>query len=136
MDWKKELRSARGMVLIVYVISIIATVVVAAPADEKTNQIDARIVTMDGDMVVGRYFVITNDSRNHWYDTTISIDGGYEVHKDIVRVGERLTLFLKDFTREEAGKVGKRRVSAPVDTRVTAVTVKTRDGAARSVLTP
>lgn len=148
MDLRQEWKSLRGksvyaqlrvFVVVVYALSIIATVVVAAPADEKTNQIGARIVTLDGDMVVGRYFVITNDSREHWYDVTISIDGGYVVHRDLVRAGERLTLFLKDFARDESqnrlGKDVTRRVSAPVDTKVSAVTVKTRGGAARSEIT-
>lgn len=148
MDLKKEWKDLRGrsiyaqariLVVICYVMSIIATAVVAAPADEKTNQIGARIITMDGDMVVGRYFVITNESHDHWYDVTISINGGYEVHKDLVHAGERLTIFLKDFTREESqnrlGKDVTRKVSAPVDTRVNAVTVRTRDGQARKELT-
>ncbi|MBC7792703.1 MAG: hypothetical protein H7Z43_03260 [Clostridia bacterium] len=127
---------ARILVVVMYVVSIVATVVVAAPADEKTNQIGARILTLDGDMVVGRYFVITNESRSHWYDVTIAIDGGYEVHKDLVRARERITLFLKDFGRDETtSRLGKditRRVSAPLDFKVSAVTVRTRDGAARS----
>ena len=108
--------------------------VLAAPADVKTNAIDARIMILEGDMVVGRYFVITNDSRAHWYDVQITIDGGYAMHKDIVRAGERLTLFLKDFSRDEERNGTTRKVNAKPDTRVSAVTVKTRDGAARTLI--
>ncbi len=102
-----------------YLCIVVATVAVAAPADEKTNQVGARIMSLEGDMVVGRYFVVTNESRSHWYDVIFEIDGGYSIHKDLVHAGEKVTLFLKDFHREETidrhGTPVTRKVAAPLD---------------------
>jgi hypothetical protein len=126
------------LVLGFYVFLCMATVVVAAPADDKTNQIEARIMVLEGDMVVGRYFVVQNEGRAHWYDVTFEIDGGFHVKRDLVHAGEKVTLFLKDFQREEAterfGKTVTKRQTAPVDMQVSAITVRTRDGKTREVV--
>jgi hypothetical protein len=123
----------------VYVFLCMATVVVAAPADEKTNQIEARIMVLEGDMVVGRYFVVQNEGRAHWYDVVFEIDGGFQVKRELVHAGEKVTLFLKDFQREDTttrpGKSLVKRQSAPVDMQVNFLTVHTRDGMSRQILT-
>jgi hypothetical protein len=127
---------AKVLVLAAYLAIVVATVAVAAPADDKTNQVGARIMALDGDMVVGRYFVVTNDSRSHWYDVTFEIDGGYVVDsKKLVQSGEKVTLFLKDFKRDETvdrkGVQVTRKVSAPLDLQVHTLIVRTRDGTTR-----
>lgn len=122
----------------IYIFLCMATVVVAAPADDKTNQIEARIMVLEGDMVVGRYFVVQNEGRAHWYDVVFEIDGGFAVKRDLVHSGEKVTLFLKDFQREEViervGKSVTKRQSAPVDMQVSAITVRTRDGKSRELV--
>lgn len=122
----------------IYAFLVVATVAVFAPADAKTNQIAARIMVLEGDMVVGRYFVVQNEGRAHWYDVAFEIDGGYQVKRDLVHAGEKVTLFLKDFVREETTVVGARtitkRKAAPVDLKVGMLTVRTRDGQSREVV--
>ncbi len=124
----------------IYVFLCMATVVVAAPADDKTNQIEARIMVLEGDMVVGRYVVVQNEGRAHWYDVVFEIDGGFQVKRDLVHAGEKVTLFLKDFQREEVaerlGKAVTKRQSAPVDMQVNVITVRTRDGKTREIVSP
>ena len=126
---------AKVLVVAAYLCIVVATVAVAAPADDKTNQVGARIMSLEGDMVVGRYFVVTNESRSHWYDVTFEIDGGYTVAKPIVQAGEKVTLFLKDFHREETidrhGTTVTRKVAAPLDLPVRTLIVRTRDGTTR-----
>lgn len=122
----------------IYIFLCMATVVVAAPADEKTNQIEARIMVLEGDMVVGRYFVVQNEGRAHWYDVVFEIDGGFQVKRELVHAGEKVTLFLKDFQREDVtqrpGKTLVKRQSAPVDMQVNVITVHTRDGMTREIV--
>jgi hypothetical protein len=122
----------------IYIFLCMATVVVAAPADEKTNQIEARIMVLEGDMVVGRYFVVQNEGRAHWYDVVFEIDGGFTVKRDLVHAGEKVTLFLKVFQRDESierlGKTVTKRQSAQVDMQVNMITVRTRDGETREVV--
>ncbi len=129
---------AKVIVVGVYIFLCMATVVVAAPADDKTNQISARIMVLEGDMVVGRYFVVQNEGRAHWYDVVFEIDGGFSVKRDLVHAGEKVTLFLKDFQREEnierLGKTVTKRQTAPVDMQVNFITVRTRDGKTREVV--
>src|SRR5689334_12366391 len=95
-------------------------------------------MVLEGDMVVGRYFVVQNEGRSHWYDVVFEIDGGYRVKRDLVHAGEKVTLFLKDFAREETAVVGGRtitkRKSAPVELQVNMLTVHTRDGQSREVV--
>lgn len=126
---------AKVLVVGVYIALVVVTVAVAAPADNKTNQVGARILALEGDMVVGRYFVVRNESRNHWYDVVFEIDGGYQIQRDLVLAGEKVTLFLKDFHRDETqerqGKSMKRKVAAPIDLAVHTFVVRTRDGMTR-----
>lgn len=130
---------AKVIVVGIYIFLCMATVVVAAPADDKTNQISARIMVLEGDMVVGRYFVVQNEGRAHWYDVIFEIDGGFTVKRELVHAGEKVTLFLKDFQRDEnverLGKTVTKRQTAPVEMPVNFITVRTRDGKTREVVT-
>ncbi|MEL6759236.1 MAG: hypothetical protein AAFP04_02430 [Myxococcota bacterium] len=111
-----------------------AITVTRVPLGGADNAIGARITVLDGDMVVGRYFVIVNESRSHWRDVRVEIDGGYSVSEELVPAGSNLELFSTSFRREEMrrrrGRDIARSVRAPLDAPLTKIRVMTQDGEA------
>ncbi|MEM6274546.1 MAG: hypothetical protein AAF735_04825 [Myxococcota bacterium] len=108
--------------------------VTRVPLGGADNVLGARITVLDGDMVVGRYFVIANESRSHWRNVRVEIDGGYSVSEELVPSGSNLELFSTSFRREEMrrrrGRDIARMVRAPLDAPLTKIRVMTQDGEA------
>lgn len=130
----------KALVVVVYGVIVFATIVWAPPRSLARNQIGATILVLEGDIVVGRYFIVENGSRSHWQNVRFEIDGGYVVERDLVRAGEKVTLYVKDFKRTEVrtrrGKEIPKRVPAPVDLPITALTVHTSEGVATAMVAP
>jgi hypothetical protein len=128
------------LVLIGYLGIVFATIVWAPPSSLAKNQIGARILVLEGDVVVGRYFVIYNESRTHWQNVRFEIDGGFTVQRDVVGAGEKVTLYVKDFKRVEVrrrrGHDIEKRVSAPIASELTALSVHTDQGEAVAPVPP
>lgn len=122
------------LVALLYGGVIAATLLFAPPTSKAKNQIGARIEVLEGDAVVGRYFVVYNEGRDHWYEVRLDIGDGFVVERPLVRAGEQLTLFVKDFkkrvVRKRRGREIPQVMSAPVDRPIGTLTVTTRDGEA------
>jgi len=112
----------------------------APPSSAAKNQIGARILVLEGDMVVGRYFVIQNESRAHWRGVTFEIDDGYTVMRELVAAGDKITLYVKDFhkkvIRTRRGRSIPKTVTAPVDLHVTRIKITCSEGVAVEPLEP
>jgi hypothetical protein len=93
------------LVVAVYLAVVIATLLyVTAPRRAGPNDLTARVVVLAGDPIMGRYFVVENKSRHDWLGARFEITGGYQSRRDVVLAGEKLTLYLHDFIRQEAAK--------------------------------
>lgn len=93
------------LVLAVYAVVVVATLLfVLAPRRAGPNDLAARVTVLPGDPIMGRYFVIQNTSRSDWLGVRFEITGGYQTRRDVVLAGEKVTLYLHDFTRQEAAK--------------------------------
>ncbi|MBI3180359.1 MAG: hypothetical protein HYZ27_11900 [Deltaproteobacteria bacterium] len=129
----------KTLVLLAYGVVVATTILWAPPSSGAKNQIGATILVLPGDPVVGRYFVIQNDSRSHWKAVTFTIDNGYTVRRDLVRAGEKVTLYVKDFrkkvVRVRRGRQIPKTVSAPVEARVTELRIECSEGLAVEPLT-
>jgi hypothetical protein len=108
----------KALVLALYGVASVATLVyVFAPRHLGRNSLSARITVLPGDPVMGRYFIVQNESRRDWVGVRFEIDGGYEQRKDAVLAGEKIMLYLRSFTRPGpavAGAPGPR-VAAPLN---------------------
>ncbi len=124
----------KTLVLITYGVVVAGTILWAPPSSGAKNQIGASILVLPGDPVVGRYFVIQNDSRRHWKAVIFTIDEGYSVQRDLVRAGEKVTLYVKDFrkkvVRKRRGREIPKTVSAPVEARITELRIECSEGVA------
>lgn len=129
----------KTLVLLLYV-GLVAITVFVVPLGEASNDIGARIIVLDGDMVVGRYFVITNASRSHWRDVRVEIDGGYAVERDLVPAGGQLELFSSSFKKKEMRRRRDREIAkwvkAPLDAPLTELRVSTESGEAVAEIPP
>ncbi len=129
----------KTLVLLTYV-GLVAVTVFVVPLGEAGNDIGARIIVLDGDMVVGRYFVITNESRSHWRDVRVEIDGGYAVERDLVPAGSQLELFSTSFKKKEMRKRRGREIAkwvkAPLDIPLSELRVVTGSGEAVAEIPP
>jgi hypothetical protein len=106
----------------------------------KKNQIGASILTFPGDPVVGRYFVIENQSGSHWKQVRFEIDGGYGVEMELLPAGEKVTLYVRDFKkrviRRRRGREIPKTVRARVDRDFTELRVTCSEGEAVEPLAP
>ncbi|MBI5507107.1 MAG: hypothetical protein HY903_00010 [Deltaproteobacteria bacterium] len=122
------------LVLALYGVAVAATILWAPEASHAKNQIGARILVLEGDVVVGRYFIIQNESRRHWQNVTFELDDGYTVTRDLVAAGDKETLYVKDFhkkvVRTRRGRTITKTVAAPVDLNVTRLKVSCSEGEA------
>lgn len=144
VEWWAEFRARsvyfqlKVLVALLYGGVIAATLLFVPPTSQAKNQIGARIEVLEGDAVVGRYFVVYNEGRDHWYDVRLDIGDGFVVERPLVRAGEQLTLFVKDFkkrvVKQRRGREIPQVMSAPVDRAIEALTVTTRDGEATVVV--
>jgi hypothetical protein len=100
----------------------------------QTNEIGASILTFPGDPVVGRYFIITNQSRDHWKDVRFEIDDGFAIEMMLLPAGEKVTLYVKDFKkkvmRRRRGKEIPKTVRARVDMELTELRLTCSEGEA------
>jgi hypothetical protein len=139
-DWWLEFRARsvyfqlKALVLVLYGLVVAVTLIWAPPPSQAKNQIGASILVLEGDMVVGRYFIIENQSRNHWQAVRFEIDGGYVVHRDLVAAGEKVTLYVKDFKKKviyrRRGREIPKTVSAPIDMPLARLSVTCSEGTA------
>jgi hypothetical protein len=122
------------LVLVCYGVLVAGTLLWAPPSSAAKNQIGASILVLEGDMVVGRYIVVENQSRTHWKGVRFSIDDGYTVDRDLVQAGEKVTLYVRDFKkkviRKRRGREIPRTVAAPPDMVPTGITVECSEGMA------
>ncbi|MEO1173849.1 MAG: hypothetical protein AAFX94_17645 [Myxococcota bacterium] len=129
----------RALVLITYC-GLVAFTVLYVPLDGIHNAIGARITVLDGDMVVGRYFIISNEGREHWHNVTVELDGGFRFEQELVAAGTRLELFSTSFRKKEMRKRRGREIAkwsnAPPDAELTELRVSTRDGTAAAPIPP
>ena len=90
-------------------------------------------------MVVGRYFVIQNESRTHWQNVTFELDDGYMVKRDIVAAGDKVTLYVKDFhkkvVRTRRGRQIPKTTAAPTNLPITRLRIECQQGEAVEPLT-
>jgi len=130
----------KTLVLLVYGAIVAVTILWAPPESAAKNQIGAHILVLEGDMVVGRYFIIQNESRSHWQNVTFEIDGGYTATRDLVAAGDKVTLYVKDFhkkvVRTRRGRAIPKSEAAPVDQAVTKLRVVCNVGEAVEPLAP
>lgn len=143
-EWWAEFRARsvyfqlKVLVALLYGCVIAATLLFVPPTSQAKNQIGARIEVLEGDVVVGRYFVVYNEGRDHWYEVRLDIGDGFVVERPLVRAGEQLTLFVKDFkkrvVKQRRGREIPQVMSAPVDRAIETLTVTTRDGEATVVV--
>jgi hypothetical protein len=124
----------KTLVLVAYGVVVAATILIAPPTSNAKNQIGANILVLEGDIVVGRYFIITNESRSHWQQVIFEIDGGYRVERDLVPAGEKVTLYVKDFKkkviRKRRGRKIPKTVAAPVGMPLTQLRIQCSEGIA------
>ncbi|MEM6734406.1 MAG: hypothetical protein AAF658_22770, partial [Myxococcota bacterium] len=121
-------------------VGLVASTVMFVPLGGTGNDIGARIVVLDGDIVVGRYFVITNESRAHWKDVRVEIDGGFMIERDLVPAGTNLELFSTSFRKQEMrmrrGREIPKWVRAPLDAKLSELKVVTSEGDAVAPIPP
>ena len=124
----------RVLVLLCYGAIVAVTILWAPPSTAAKNQIGARILVLEGDMVVGRCFVVQNESRGHWQNVTFEVDDGFTVTRDLVAAGDKVTLYVKDFhkkvIRTRRGRSIPKTVTAPADMKVTRLKIKCSEGEA------
>ena len=124
----------KTLVLLSYGAIVAVTILWAPPPSAAKNQIGANILVLEGDMVVGRYFVIQNESRSHWKNVTFSIDQGFSVARDLVPAGDKVTLYVKDFhkkiVRNRRGREIAKTIAAPADLPVTNLRIACSEGEA------
>lgn len=126
----------KALVLVVYaaVVSLTTAWVMWFPSGVGENEIDARILVLEGDMVMGRYFVVENGGRDHWIDVSFEIDQGYLVKRQVVSAGEKITLFLRDFKkkviRKRRGREIPKTQAAPPTLKVTELKIECNEGVA------
>ena len=105
----------RIVVVVAYASVVVATLIlVFAPLRAGRNDLGARITVLPGDPIMGRYFVVQNESRRDWLGVRFEIDGGYQMRRDAVLAGEKITLYVHDFTRQERVNVKQRSRAQPV----------------------
>jgi len=130
----------KTLVLLLYGTVVAVTLLWAPPKSVAKNNIGANILVLEGDLVVGRYFIVQNDSRSHWRNVTFEIDAGYTVLVDLVPAGDKVTLYVKDFRkkviRTRRGREIAKSVPAPADTLVTFLRVSTSEGDALQPIAP
>ncbi len=130
----------KALVLILYGAIVAVTLVWAPPPSAAKNQIGARIMVLEGDIVVGRYLVIENQSRSHWQAVRITIDDDFVLERDLVAAGEKLTLFVKDFkkrvVRKRRGREIPKTISAPAALVPTFLRIECSEGVAYQPLVP
>lgn len=124
----------KALLLTAYLSSVVATVIVAPPSSAAENQIGARIMVLDGDAVVGNYFIVKNESRDHWKGVTFSVGDGFTVKYDLVRASEKVTIYLRDFKkkviRRRRGRDIPKIISAPADMELTMLSIECSEGVA------
>ena len=117
-----------------YAAVVLATVAWVASSGVGHNDLGARFLVLEGDPIVGPYFIVANESGEHWRDVVFEIDEGYRIERPLVAAGEKLTLFVKDFhksvLRRRRGKEIPLAVPAPVDLPVHGLRVVARGGSA------
>ncbi len=122
----------KAFLLVGYVAVVMVTLLWAPPSSHAKNQIGARVLVLEGDIVVGSYLIIENDSGAHWRNVIFEIDDGYRVERDLVMAGEKVTLFIKDFhkrvVRKRRGRDIALRVRAPVDLALTQLRIECSEG--------
>lgn len=128
----------KALLLAVYTASVVLTVAwVVKPRGGGRNDLGARVVVLPGDAIMGRYFIVQNDSRRDWLGVTFAVDGGYTVTRETVLAGEKVTLLLRDFARPVApvevkgkgkGKAKPGLEHAPPGSPVTALRIDTKVG--------
>lgn len=130
----------KALVLAVYVGLVVATVVFVPIGGSAANDLGARIVVLDGDFIVGRYFVIHNESRMHWRNVTITVDDGFAVERDLVQAGDKLTLYAQDFkktvVRKRRGREIPKLMSLPIERELSTITVRADEGSATGEILP
>lgn len=123
----------RTLVLVAYC-GIVGFTVLYLPLDGIHNPIGARVTVLDGDMVVGRYFIIANEGEEHWHNVTVELDGGFRFEQELVAAGTRLELFSTTFRKKEMrrrrGREIAKWVNAPPDAPLTSVRILTSGGEA------
>ena len=124
----------KTLVLLVYGAIVAVTILWAPPSSAAKNQIGARILVLEGDMVVGRAFVIQNESRSHWQNVTFEVDDGFTVTRDLVAAGDKVTLYVKDFhkkvVRTRRGRSIPKTMTAPVELPITRLRITCNKGEA------
>ncbi|OGQ86663.1 MAG: hypothetical protein A2289_25850 [Deltaproteobacteria bacterium RIFOXYA12_FULL_58_15] len=124
----------KALILASYGAVVAITLLWAPPSTLAKNQIGAGIMALEGDDIVGRSFIVENQSRNHWSNVRFEIDGGYTVELDMVQAGDKVTLYAKDFTkkviRKRRGREIPKTVSAPVDAVITNLQIECSEGLA------
>lgn len=122
----------KALLLASYVAVVALTLLWAPPSSHAKNQIGARVVVLEGDIVVGPYFIIENESGAHWREVRFEIDDAYAVERDLVTAGEKVTLFIKDFgktvVRRRRGRDIPLRVRAPVDLPLSQLSIRCSEG--------
>jgi hypothetical protein len=121
------------LVVLAYGLVVFATVVAARPEKQVLrNDLGARVMMLPGDPIVGRYLIVQNESRKDWLGVRFEIDGGYQARRDAVLAGEKLTLYVRDFTRHEVLKLKRKTVTAdakaPASLVPTLLRIETKSG--------
>jgi hypothetical protein len=122
----------KTLVLVVYATMVAATVVFVVVAGRGRNDLGASVTVLPGDPIMGCYFVVRNESKHDWLNVKFEIDGGYQQRRDAVLAGQKVTLYLNEFKRQQSVLVKKRKrvetVSAPASFKPTELRIETHQG--------
>ncbi len=92
----------------VYGVVVLGTIALVAMPRGGPRTLGARVTVLPGDPLMGRYFIVQNESSRDWVGVRFEIDGGYQTRRDAVIAGQKVTLYLRDFTRPETVTVKRR----------------------------